>query len=281
MERETLLGWTNTVPIFPVLLSISEISTLSQCLSRKTDQLANCMNSLVGMKKPAAYPTKPFGSNSLMVLGTCRHRRESSTLLGAGNLWVRVRGDEVQSVVWEKSVRVLDFQPGCSAVPLLPISDLLCIKRVEHMVPQTDVSKGSEYPSLPSDSIFLPMTSPKFGYLLYLWQFRLRCLWYAGNFKPLISATGQATTRSTLGQFYSMHVYWSHWTLVASSANLISVCSAGSSTSALPYQWSYAALAAGNWNTAFCQQEVWQGSGRLCVEEVSLGSCRNSQVIPV
>jgi len=66
-----------------VLLSISEIPTLFQGLTRKTDQLAAHMNSLVGMKKPAGYPAKQFGSNSLQALGMYRHRREEFKPVGS------------------------------------------------------------------------------------------------------------------------------------------------------------------------------------------------------
>ncbi|KAJ7404735.1 hypothetical protein BTVI_71318 [Pitangus sulphuratus] len=45
-------------------------------LTRKTDQLATNMNSLVGIKKPAGYPAKPFGSDSLQTLGMYRHMRK-------------------------------------------------------------------------------------------------------------------------------------------------------------------------------------------------------------
>lgn len=83
MERESLLGRTNNVQILPVLLSISEIPTLFQSLTRTTDQLATHTNSLVGMKKPAGYPTKPFGSDSLQAFGMYRHRREELKPIGS------------------------------------------------------------------------------------------------------------------------------------------------------------------------------------------------------
>lgn len=83
MERESLLGWTNNVQIFPVLLNISEIPTFFQSLTKKTDQLATHMDSLVGMKKPAGYLAKPFGSDSLQALGMYRHRREEFKPVGS------------------------------------------------------------------------------------------------------------------------------------------------------------------------------------------------------
>lgn len=86
-----------------MLLSISEIPTLSQSLTRKTDQLAAHMNSLVGMRKAAGYPTKHLELTACRLLGCIDTGEGSSSLLEAGNIWVRGRGDEVQSVVWEKN----------------------------------------------------------------------------------------------------------------------------------------------------------------------------------
>lgn len=83
VEGKSLLGWTNNVQIFPVLLSISEISTLFWSLARKTDQLATHTTSLVVMKKPAGYPAKPFGSDSLQALGIYRYTREGFKPVGS------------------------------------------------------------------------------------------------------------------------------------------------------------------------------------------------------
>lgn len=65
MERESSLGWTNNVQIFPMLVNVSEIPILLQSLTRKADQLATPRNSLVEMKKPAGYPEKSLESDSL------------------------------------------------------------------------------------------------------------------------------------------------------------------------------------------------------------------------